>query len=60
MGLVTPLFLVLIALEFWARQRRRRNTYRLNDALSSIGPGMLSPLVGVLTKVFTLFLYAWV
>lgn len=58
--LVTPLFLLLIALEFWVGWRRGRNTYRLNDAMSSIGLGMLSQLVGVLTKVLTLGLYAWV
>src|SRR6218665_2411403 len=58
--LVTPLFFLLIGLELWVGHRRGRNTYRLNDALSSIGLGMLSQLAGVLTKVFTLGLYVWV
>lgn len=40
--LVTPLFFLLIGLELWIGWRRGRNTYRLNDALSSIGLGMLS------------------
>jgi sterol desaturase/sphingolipid hydroxylase (fatty acid hydroxylase superfamily) len=58
--LVTPVFLALIGLELWIGWRRGRNTYRLNDALSSIGLGMLSQLVGVLTKLFTLGIYIWV
>jgi sterol desaturase/sphingolipid hydroxylase (fatty acid hydroxylase superfamily) len=58
--LVTPLFLLLIALEYWVGVRRGRNTYRLNDALSSIGLGMLSQLVGVLSKAMTLGIYVWV
>jgi len=58
--LVTPLFLLLICIELWVGLRRGRNTYRLNDALSSIGLGMLSQLVGVLTTVFTLGIYVWV
>ena len=55
--LVTPLFLLLIALEWWLGQRRGRNGYRLNDALSSIGLGIMSQLVGVMTGVITLGIY---
>lgn len=55
--LVTPVFFLLIALEWWIGRRRGRNTYRLNDALSSIGLGMLSQLVGGLTQLFTLGIY---
>jgi len=58
--LVTPVFFLLIALELWIGWRRGRMTYRLNDALSSIGLGMLSQLVGGLTKLFTLGIYVWV
>lgn len=58
--LVSPLFFVLIALEYWLGRRRGRTIYRLNDALSSIGLGMLSQLVGVLSKAFTLGIYVWV
>ncbi|MDN3918677.1 sterol desaturase family protein [Roseateles violae] len=58
--LVTPLFFLMIAVEFWVGWRRGRNTYRLNDALNSIGLGMLSQLVGLLTKLLTLGIYVWV
>ena len=58
--LVTPVFLLLIALEYAVGRWRGRQGYRLNDALSSIGLGMMSQLVGVLASVFTLGLYIWV
>lgn len=58
--LVTPLFFLLIAIELWVGWRRGRNTYRLADAMSSIGLGMVSQLVGGLTKLFTLGIYVWV
>ena len=58
--LVTPVFFLLIALEFWIGWRRGRNTYRLDDAISSISLGMLSQVVGLLTKVFTIGIYVWV
>ena len=58
--LATPVFLLLIALECWVGLRRGRNTYRLHDALSSIGLGMLSQLVAVFTKLATLGLYVLV
>ncbi len=56
--LATPVFLALIALEFWVGVRRGRNTYRLNDALSSIGLGIMSQLIGVFSGVATLGLYS--
>ncbi len=58
--LATPIFFLLIGLEFVVGRLRGRPTYRLNDALSSISLGMLSQVVGVLTKLFTLGLYTWV
>ncbi len=58
--LATPVFFALIGLEYWVGVRRGRNTYRLNDAISSIALGMLSQVVGVLTKLFTLGIYTWV
>ena len=58
--LATPVFFALIGLEYWIGLRRGRNTYRLNDAVSSIALGMLSQVVGVLTKLFTLGIYTWV
>ena len=35
--LATPFFFLLIAIEFAWGWARKRNTYRLNDAINSIG-----------------------
>ncbi|CAN5407665.1 hypothetical protein BH11PSE9_BH11PSE9_31820 [soil metagenome] len=45
--LATPVFLLSIAVEYIVGVRRGRNTYRLNDMLSSVGLGIMSQLVGV-------------
>jgi len=55
--LATPVFLVLIAVEFTVGRLRKRDTYRLADALSSIGLGIASQLVGVFTKLATIGVY---
>ena len=56
--LATPVFLLLIAAEFAWGWRRGRNTYRLNDAISSIGLGMLSQVTAVLVPLVRICLYA--
>jgi sterol desaturase/sphingolipid hydroxylase (fatty acid hydroxylase superfamily) len=56
--LATPVFLGLIAIEYFVGVARRRNTYRLHDAMSSIGLGMLSQLAGLFTKAFTFGIYS--
>jgi sterol desaturase/sphingolipid hydroxylase (fatty acid hydroxylase superfamily) len=56
--LATPVFLALIAFEFIVGLARGRNTYRLNDALNSIGLGILSQVVGAFGRLFTIGLYA--
>jgi sterol desaturase/sphingolipid hydroxylase (fatty acid hydroxylase superfamily) len=56
--LATPVFLLLIAVEFVVGVVRGRNTYRLADALSSIGLGILSQVSGVFTKLMTIGIYA--
>jgi sterol desaturase/sphingolipid hydroxylase (fatty acid hydroxylase superfamily) len=58
--LATPVFLALIALEWWVGWRRGRQTYRLHDAMSSIGLGIISQLAGVLSRVFGLGVYTLV
>jgi sterol desaturase/sphingolipid hydroxylase (fatty acid hydroxylase superfamily)/uncharacterized membrane protein YhhN len=58
--LATPVFLALIALEFAVGWRRRHNTYRFSDALSSIGLGMLSQVGAVFTPLLRLGLYTLV
>lgn len=58
--LATPVFLLLIGVEFLVGWRRGRNTYRLNDALNSIGLGVMSQLAGVFSKLAAIGVYALV
>ncbi len=58
--LATPLFFLLIGIEWLVGRRRGRDTYRLNDALNSIGLGVLSQLAGVFSAAATLGLYTLV
>lgn len=55
--LATPVFLALIALEFVVGRRRGRDTYRLNDALNSIGLGIMSQITGLFVTLLTLGIY---
>jgi sterol desaturase/sphingolipid hydroxylase (fatty acid hydroxylase superfamily)/uncharacterized membrane protein YhhN len=55
--LATPVFFGLIAIEFAWGWARRRNTYRLNDAINSISLGMLSQLSAVFTRLFRIGIY---
>ena len=55
--LATPVFLLLIAIELLVGWRRQRITYAWSDTLSSIGLGMMSQVIGVFTKLFTLGIY---
>jgi len=56
--LATPVFLLLIALELAVGLRRGRNTYRWNDALNSIGLGIMSQVTGVFGRVLRIGIYA--
>lgn len=61
----TPVFLLLIALEFfWSRRVNARvageKAYRLNDAINSISLGILSQVSGVLTKALSVGIYTLV
>jgi sterol desaturase/sphingolipid hydroxylase (fatty acid hydroxylase superfamily) len=58
--LATPVFFGLIAIELLVAWRRGLVAYAWADTFNSIGLGMLSQLVGVLTKLFTFGIYAWV
>lgn len=57
MVLATPVFLALITIEWWVGRRRGRDTYRLHDAMASIGLGMVSQLANVLTRVVGFGIY---
>lgn len=55
--LATPVFLLLIGIEFAWGAWKGRNTYRLNDAINSISLGMLSQVTAVLTRLFRIGIY---
>ena len=55
--LATPVFLLLIAAEVAWGIARGRNTYRLNDAVNSIGLGMLSEITKVFTRLLRVGIY---
>lgn len=55
--LATPVFLLLIAIELAVGWRRRRNTYRLADAVSSISLGMLSQTSAAFTHLLRIGIY---
>ncbi len=55
--LATPVFFLLIGLEYAWGVWRGRNTYRLNDAINSISLGMLSETSGALLTLFRVGIY---
>jgi sterol desaturase/sphingolipid hydroxylase (fatty acid hydroxylase superfamily)/uncharacterized membrane protein YhhN len=55
--LATPVFLLLIALEFIWGLVKGRNTYQLDDAVNSISLGMLSQVSAVLTRLLRVGIY---
>ncbi len=61
----TPVFLLLMAIELgwgWRAQRKGtgRNTYRLADALNSLGLGMMSQFTAVFTRLLRLGIYSFI
>jgi sterol desaturase/sphingolipid hydroxylase (fatty acid hydroxylase superfamily) len=57
--LATPVFLLLIGIEALVGRARNRKTYRLNDALNSIGLGIMSQVIGVFAAALTLGIYTF-
>src|SRR5947207_1077663 len=55
--LATPVFFALIGIELAWGWTRKNNTYRLNDAINSIGLGMLSQVTAVFTRLFRVTIY---
>jgi alkylglycerol monooxygenase len=55
---VIPVFLLLIAAEFVYGYVRRRNTYRLADAVASLSQGVIGQLVALVTQLFQVGLYS--
>jgi len=55
----TPVFFVLIGAELLLARWRGRSAYRVGDAVSSIGLGVISQVVGVFGKLLSIGIYAW-
>jgi sterol desaturase/sphingolipid hydroxylase (fatty acid hydroxylase superfamily) len=53
-----PFFFLLIGGEFVYGWIKQRNTYRVNDALSSLSQGLISQLLALLTQLFQIGLYS--
>ena len=58
--LAMPVFLLAIAVEFAIGWARGRNTYRLNDALGSLGLGVMSQVADAFGTLFKVAMYTWV
>ena len=59
MAWAIPGFFVLIGIELLVAKWRGRRVYYANDAINSLGLGVMSQIVGVFTKLFTIGIYAW-
>ena len=55
----TPVFFLLIAIEFVVARWRGKQVYRSNDTINSIGLGVMSQVAGVFLKLLTIGAYAW-
>ena len=55
----TPVFFLLIGIELLVAKLRGRKAYATNDAMNSIGLGVISQIVGVFSKLLTFGIYAW-
>ncbi|MGN2242764.1 sterol desaturase family protein [Frateuria sp. GZRR33] len=56
----TPVFFALIGLELLVARWRGHSAYGTSDAISSIGLGVISQVVGVFGKLLSIGIYAWV
>ena len=59
MAWAIPGFFVLIGIELLVAKWRGRDVYHINDAINSLGLGVVSQIVGIFTKLFTIGIYAW-
>jgi alkylglycerol monooxygenase len=59
MAWAIPGFFVLIGIELLIAAWRGRHVYYSNDAINSLGLGMISQIVGVFTKLFAIGIYGW-
>jgi alkylglycerol monooxygenase len=54
----SPIFFLLIALEFFWGLKKGRNTYRLNDAINSLSLGILSQITAIFGRGLRIGAYA--
>jgi alkylglycerol monooxygenase len=54
-----PGFFLLIGIELLVARWRGRTVYYSNDAINSLGLGVISQVVGVFTKLFAIGIYGW-
>ncbi|QAU24407.1 sterol desaturase family protein [Dyella sp. M7H15-1] len=59
MAWAIPGFFVLIGIELAVARWRGRDVYYSNDAINSLGLGVMSQIVGVFTKLFAIGIYGW-
>ena len=59
MAWAIPGFFVLIGIELLVAKWRGRDVYHINDAINSLGLGVVSQIVGIFTKLFAIGIYAW-
>ena len=59
MAWAIPGFFVLIGIELLVAKWRGRDVYHSNDAINSLGLGVISQIVGVFTKLFAIGIYGW-
>jgi alkylglycerol monooxygenase len=52
-----PVFVILVVAEWFYGWRKNKNTYRLNDTLSSLSQGLMGQAVAVCTQLFQVGLY---
>lgn len=57
--LATPVFFLLIFIEWLIGRLRGRNTYRANDAINSISLGILSQVSGAFMLALRVGIYGW-
>jgi sterol desaturase/sphingolipid hydroxylase (fatty acid hydroxylase superfamily) len=57
-ALATPVFFLLIALEFAVARARGVQAYRLNDAINSLSLGVMSQVLGLFLRVLAVGIYA--
>lgn len=56
----TPVFFLLIAIEFIASRVMRRDVYRVDDAINSLSLGIISQVAAVFARVMTVAIYKFV